>query len=64
MVTANNRGGLSGESGRQYDVVITIATRVRFKQDGRDKGERFLEQPSSCQHIRRALTKLSSQYIA
>ena len=64
MVTADNRGGLPGKSGRQYDVVIRVATSGCFKCDRRYERERFLEQPNGRSHIRNALTKLSSQHIA
>jgi hypothetical protein len=46
MVTADNRGGVSDECSRQHDVVVCVATRVRFEWDRRDEREGFLEQPN------------------
>jgi hypothetical protein len=64
LIARDNRGALTGARRRQHDIVIGIATNRRFKWDGRDECERFLEQASSRSHIRGALMKLSSEDVA
>jgi hypothetical protein len=63
LIARDNCGALAGARRRQHDVVISVATHRRFKRDGRDERERFLEQPNGRSHIRSALMKLSSEHI-